>query len=100
MRPWSVVWVVVVFAIAHGLEGYVLSPLVARRTVELPPVCTIAAQVLLGAIWGVLGFTFATPMAVVVVMLVRAMYVEDVLGEPPEPSVSLARQHVAERSER
>lgn len=84
--PWSVVWVLVVFAIAHGLEGYVLSPLIARRTVEFPPVCTIAAQLLFGAIWGVLGFAFATPMAVVVAMLVRALYVEDVLGELEEQS--------------
>lgn len=82
--PWSVVWVIVVFAIAHSLEGYVLSPLIARRTVEFPPICSIAAQLFLGTIWGVLGFAFATPIAVIAVMLVRTLYVEDVLGEPEE----------------
>jgi len=63
--PWEVVWVVVVFAIAHGLEGYFLSPLVARRTVEVPPAFTISVQIFFGAVWGVLGFAFATPMAVI-----------------------------------
>ena len=79
--PWTVVWVLVVFTIAHGLEGYVFSPLVAKRTVEFPPAFTIGAQVLLGAIWGVLGFAFAMPIAVVLTILVDMLYVEDILGD-------------------
>ena len=79
--PWTVLWVVVVFTIAHGLEGYVFSPMVAKRTVEFPPAFTIAAQILLGTIWGVLGFAFAMPIAVVLTILVETLYVEDVLGD-------------------
>jgi len=79
--PLSMVWVVVTFAVAHGVEGYVLSPLIAKRTVEFPPALTIGVQLLLGAAWGVLGFTFATPIAVVATILVRMLYVEDMLGD-------------------
>ncbi|HZU81364.1 MAG TPA: AI-2E family transporter [Polyangiaceae bacterium] len=83
VSPLKMLWVVVVFAVAHGLEGYVLSPLIAERTVKFPPAFTIAVQILLGAIWGVLGFAFATPIAVVATMLVQTLYVEDVLGDVP-----------------
>lgn len=79
--PWEVIWVLVVFAIAHGLERYLLSPLVARRTVEFSPAFTISVQIFFGAVWGVLGFAFATPMAVVATILVEMLYVEDVLGD-------------------
>jgi predicted PurR-regulated permease PerM len=72
-------WVVIVFAIAHGLEGYVLAPFVAKATVRFPAAFTISVQVLLGAAWGILGFAFATPIAVVVTSLVRELYVEDTL---------------------
>lgn len=79
--PWDVVWVLVVFGTAHGLEGYVLSPLVARRTVEFPPAFTISVQIFFGAVWGVLGFAFATPLAVVATILIEMLYVQDTLHD-------------------
>lgn len=87
--PWAMLWVVVVFGIAHGLEGYVLVPLIAKHTVEFPPAFTIGVQILLGAAWGILGFTFATPIAVVVTKLIRTLYVEDYLEGKPLPAPSM-----------
>ncbi len=65
----------------QSLEGYLLIPLVERRTVALPPAVTILMQVLLGALFGLTGVALATPLAAVVATLVIMLYVQDVLGD-------------------
>lgn len=65
------------------VESYLITPLIERRSVALPPAFVIVAQLMLGVLFGFLGLLVATPLAVVVVVLVRMLYVEDVLGERP-----------------
>jgi predicted PurR-regulated permease PerM len=72
------------FAVYAGIEmfeGYVLSPLVQRHSVALPPALTIAAQVLLGVLLGVLGIALATPLAAMAMVAVNSLYVEALLGD-------------------
>ena len=68
-------------AALETVESYLLTPLVQQRSVELPPALTITAQVLLGVLLGALGLMFATPLTAAVMVLVRKLYVEDVLGD-------------------
>lgn len=69
--PTTALAVLGVFTVIHVIEGYVLTPLLARAAVRLPPAATLAAQVVLGALIGTLGLTFATPFLVIVVTAVR-----------------------------
>ena len=61
---------------AHVLEGYVLTPLLVRTTVRFPPAYTLAAQAVLGTIYGVAGLTFATPILIVGTVLVKKLYID------------------------
>lgn len=70
------IWVAVLFTVAHILEGYVLTPLLVRTTVRFPPAYTLAVQTLLGAVYGVAGLTFATPILIVGTVLVKTLYLE------------------------
>jgi predicted PurR-regulated permease PerM len=79
--PTSALWVVVVFTVAHVIEGYLLTPALTRGTVRFPPAFTLAVQLLLGAFFGVAGLTFATPLAVVGTVVVKKLYVEDHLAD-------------------
>ena len=45
------------FTVVHIIEGYMLTPLLARRMVHLAPGYTLATQVILGSIFGVAGLT-------------------------------------------
>ncbi len=65
--PARALWVLIFFTGLHIVEGYVLTPLLARTTVHLPPASTLATQVLLTTLLGPLGLTFATPLLVVAV---------------------------------
>ena len=79
---WSkVFWVIGVFLVCHGIEGYVVAPLVQRRTAALPPALTIMAMLILGATYGPLGLILGTPVVAALLVVVREAYVGDVLGD-------------------
>jgi predicted PurR-regulated permease PerM len=61
------------------IEGNVLMPLVQRWAVRLPPALGIAAAVVFGILFGIPGVLFATPLMIVVMVLVQKLYIEMVL---------------------
>jgi predicted PurR-regulated permease PerM len=73
-------WVLGVFLCCHAVEGYVIAPLVQRRTVHLPPAVTILSMMILGNVAGPLGIILGTPIAAMLLVIIRQAYVEDVLG--------------------
>jgi len=52
-----------VFAIVFTLEGYVVTPLLERNIVRLPPAMTLTMQLLLAAVAGPVGVALAAPLA-------------------------------------
>jgi predicted PurR-regulated permease PerM len=72
----------------QGFESYVLTPLVEKRAVALPPALTITAQVLMAVLAGGLGLALATPLAAAALVLVQRLYVEDTLGDALEVPLS------------
>jgi predicted PurR-regulated permease PerM len=80
--PSLALYVVLLFLGVQVLEGYLLLPLIERRTVALPPALTIIMQVLLGTVFGLAGVALATPLTAVIMVLVTMLYVQDVLGDP------------------
>ncbi len=74
-------WIFLLFLVAHGIEGYLVSPFVQRRTVRLPPALTVLAMVVLTAVFGSTGVLIATPMVAVLMVGVTRVYVEDILGD-------------------
>ena len=84
--PGTAAGVIVMFVVLQNLEGNVLTPLIQRKVVDLPPALGIIAQILLGILVGPVGLMLAWPLAAVIVLAVKMLYVEDVLGdELPTP---------------
>ena len=78
----TVIWVVVIYLACHAVEGYVVAPFVQRRTVQLPPALTVFSMTIMGALFGMLGLVVATPLLAALLVLVRKVYIHDVLGDP------------------
>ena len=80
------IWAVIVYFFVHNLEGYVVLPYVARRTVDLAPAVLLAMQLLMAALFGILGVLFADPiLATLKVVLVDLSHREaEREGEPPK----------------
>ena len=84
------VYVIALYLGVHMVEGYILVPLVQRRAVHLPPALTLSAQVVLGFLAGFIGLIFATPLVAAGLVLVRMIYVEDILGDRESESAPFA----------
>ena len=79
--PIKALYVLILFIIVQVIESNVVTPMIERRTVELPPALTIVAQLALGILIGGLGLVLATPLLVVVMVLVQMVYIQDILGD-------------------
>jgi predicted PurR-regulated permease PerM len=70
-------WAIAIYVFIQTLDGYVVIPMVARRTVDLPPALTLSMQILAGTLFGVLGLTLADPLtAMIKVALERSSEAE------------------------
>lgn len=65
------------------VEGNLLMPFVQRWAVNLPAVLGISAAVIFGLLFGLPGIILATPLMVVLIVLIEKLYVEAVLEEEP-----------------
>ena len=54
-------WAIFVYFFVQNVDGYLVVPYVARRTVDLAPALVLAAQLLFGALFGILGLLLADP---------------------------------------
>lgn len=64
----------------QAVEGYLIEPIVEKRTVKVPPVFGIFAQILLGLVGGVPAVVVAAPAAAVLLVAVRKLYIEPFVG--------------------
>ncbi len=81
MQPLTALWVVVVYLAAHAVEAYIITPIIQQHQVQMPPVLTLMMQVIMTSIGGLLGLMLATPLTAVVLVLVKILYIENVLGK-------------------
>ena len=79
--PISAVYVIILFVVIQLIESNLVTPLIERHTVELPPALTIVVQLILGVLFGALGLIFASPILAVIVVLIQMLYVQDILGD-------------------
>ncbi|HET9398082.1 MAG TPA: AI-2E family transporter [Sphingomicrobium sp.] len=54
-------WAIVTYFVVQTVDGNIIVPYVARRTVDLAPALVLAAQLLFGALFGFLGLLLADP---------------------------------------
>jgi predicted PurR-regulated permease PerM len=71
--PMTALYVLLLYVGVQQLEGYVLTPLVQRWAVELPPALGVLSVVVLGVLFGVPGALFAVPLTIVAIVLVREL---------------------------
>ena len=66
------------------LEGNVITPMVHRVRIALPPVLILGVQLVLAQLVGFVGILMAMPLVAAGMVAVQMLYVEDVLGDSLE----------------
>ena len=79
--PEKALYVTVAYIAIQQLEGHILIPLLMKGGMDLPPVLTILAQALMALLFGFLGLMVAVPMLAAVMVPVKMLYVERVVGD-------------------
>ena len=64
-------WAIAVYATVQTVDGYLIVPMVAKRAVDLAPALVLSAQLLFGALFGILGLTFADPIVAMLKVLLE-----------------------------
>ena len=59
-------WAVAVYCIVQFVDGYLIVPYVAKKTVDLAPALVLGAQLVFGALFGILGLALADPLVAMI----------------------------------
>nr|WP_218625844.1 AI-2E family transporter [Bradyrhizobium sp. dw_411] len=60
----------VLFLGVHALESYILTPIIQRQALDIPPATLFAIQILLGVVFGLWGISLALPLMAIVKVLI------------------------------
>ena len=55
-------YTIFVYLLVQNFDGYVLIPMIAKKTVDLAPALVLGAQLIFGVLFGILGLALADPM--------------------------------------
>lgn len=74
----TALWVLGLFVVIQQLEGNLLQPIIQRKMASLPPAVTLFAVLAFAILFGAVGALLAAPLAVVTLVLVQDLYVEEI----------------------
>jgi predicted PurR-regulated permease PerM len=81
ISPEKALWVVGLYAVVQSLESSVVTPLLMKQMVKLPPALTLLFQTMMAALFGFLGLLLAVPILATAKILIEELYVEGVADE-------------------
>ena len=71
-------------------EAQLITPLVMKEGLDIPPVLTIVGQAVMAIVFGFVGLLVAVPLLGAVLVVIKMTYVREVVGDvvpvPGEPS--------------
>ena len=85
--PILALWVILAYTAIQQLESQIIQPVVMSRAVALHPAVVLFAVLVMGTLFGVVGFVLAVPLVATLQVLVRELWVRrmDGMGEDPNP---------------
>lgn len=82
---WAVMGAAITYVSIQTLESYVLTPMIQRRAVSVPPALLFSAQIVLGVLFGAYGLALATPLAAITRIFLLRLFVQ----RTPDASASI-----------
>ena len=75
----------ILFLGVHALESYVLTPIIQRQALDIPPATLFAFQILLGVVFGIWGLALALPL-----MAIAKVMIDHFKAEEPMAAITTA----------
>jgi predicted PurR-regulated permease PerM len=77
-------WAIGVYVAVQFIDGYLILPYVARKTVDLAPALVLGAQLIFGALFGLMGLALADPL----VAMIKAALQQKSMERPDVPPLA------------
>jgi predicted PurR-regulated permease PerM len=79
------IYCIIVYVVVQTVDGNIIVPLVAKKTVDLAPALVLGAQLIMGVLFGILGLALADPLvAMIKILLEREAKLHTLPEEAPE----------------
>lgn len=72
----------ILFLGVHAMESYVLTPILQRHALDIPPATLFAFQILLGVVFGIWGLALALPLMAIAKVMIDHFKTEDSAPAP------------------
>lgn len=80
--PTMALYVIALYIGVQTVESYFITPFIQRRMVKVPPALLLTFQLIMGVLFGILGLFTATPILVIIMVLIQMLYIEGSFKEP------------------
>jgi len=70
--------VALIYVVSQTIVSNIVTPLIQKRMINLPPALTIISQVIMGTVSGALGIILAVPLLAIIIILVDELYVKKI----------------------
>ncbi len=80
----------VLFLGVHALESYILTPILQRQALDIPPATLFAFQILFGVVFGIWGLALALPVLAIVKVVMDFLRGEEHNASSSSPSAKAA----------
>ncbi|WBL25977.1 AI-2E family transporter [Zunongwangia sp. HGR-M22] len=74
--PTTALIVVIMYSAIQLFESSFITPRAQQRLIKIPPALIIISQIFVGALTGIWGVIFATPLMLIIIILVQELYVK------------------------
>jgi predicted PurR-regulated permease PerM len=74
--PTTAFWVAGLYILVQVAESNFITPMVQQKLISIPPALIIIAQMLMAPLSGGWGLVLATPLTVILIVLVQQLYIK------------------------
>ncbi|HEX7708879.1 MAG TPA: AI-2E family transporter [Thermoanaerobaculia bacterium] len=79
--PEKALWVTAFYVLVQQIESNLISPLLLKSRLDIPPVLTLLVVSALGLVFGIIGVLVAEPLLAAAMVATKILYVRDVVGD-------------------
>jgi predicted PurR-regulated permease PerM len=90
------IYVLILYFGIQIVESYLITPMIEKKMVQLPPALTLFWMVLLGVVTGILGLIMATPILAALMVIIEELYVKDYLEANTDGNAKVSEMVFAE----
>ena len=78
ISPNTAIVVAIIYIVSQTIVANIVTPLVQKKIINLPPALTLISQLIMGTLTGALGIILAVPLLAIVIILVDELYVKEI----------------------